>query len=399
MTGAADEARQAVDVVLVGAGGEYMDSAVVLEWKAALGDRLSVGQTLVVVETAKAATEIDAPASGILTHIAAEAGSEVMVGALLGRIESAGSGPTPTREGSASPSGAPESVVSDTVPPSAKSAGLPRRWPRAYATPLAKRLAVEHGIDLGKIAGSGPHSRIVKADVLAAATSIQGGPKAEHELAPRTDGYRRAMAQHMARAAGIPSFSITMDCDGTNLLARRAHIKTAGGRATINDLILHVVVQTLKRHRRVNARWDGKGVAFNEAVNLGVAVATDTGLVVPVVRNADHLSLDEIAAEVTRLRLKAESQTLTTSEIVDGTFTVSNLGSLGVASFTATLNPPQAAILAVPAFKRVVSFDDGRLESRPVARLSLTADHRVLDGIDAARFLADLCRQLEKADP
>lgn len=399
MTGAVVSTPQAVDVVLAGAGGEYMDSAVVLEWKAALGDSVTVGETLVVVETAKAATEIDSPVSGVLTHIAAEAGSEVMVGALLGRIEPAGPAHTSAQGGSASPSGAPGGAVLETVPSSAELVGLPRRWPRAYATPLAKRLAVEHGIDLSKVAGSGPHHRIVKADVLAAAHTTQDKPKAEPELSPRADGYRRAMAQHMARAAGIPSFSIAMDCDGTSLLARRAQIKTVGGRASVNDLILHAVAQTLKRHRRVNARWDSEGVAFNEAVHLGIAVATDLGLVVPVVRHADRLSLEEVAAEVTRLRLKAESQSLTTPEIVDGTFTVSNLGPLGVASFTATLNPPQAAILAVPAFKRVVFFDDGRLESRPVARLSLTADHRVLDGIDAARFLADLCRQLEKANP
>lgn len=393
----------AIDVTLVGAGGEYMDAAVLIEWTVEPGATVVEGQVLAVVETAKAATEILAPAAGRLVERLANPGDEIKVGAILARIGAdalaAASSAAPI---AASASPAPLET-SDT------GAGIARRLPKSFASPLAKRIARDRGVDISSLNGSGPNGRILRADVeramqpaaSSAAPQATPAPAANVEAAlqaqsPATgDGYRRAMAAHMVKSAAIPAFTVGMDIDGAALLATRAEIKRNGGRATLNDLIIVGVATALRNHPRVNAHWDGKGVLFSADINIGVAIATDLGLVVPVVHRADTLGAEDVAARMSALRVKAQSQRLSPSDISNGTFSISNLGSFGVTAFTAALNPPAAAILAVPAFRPITLFANGKIETRQLAQFSVTADHRVLDGVDVARFLRDLKNILE----
>jgi len=401
-------ARPLIDVTLVGAGGEYMDSAVLIEWTVTPGTVVEEGQTLAVVETAKAATEVTAPAKGVLQEQLAKPGEEVGIGAVLARIATGGSArevPLPQQFNGHDP--APAAATSNT-------AGLHKRLPAAFASPLAKRIAREHGIDLAGLKGTGPGGRIRRADVEAQLAEKQAQPAradaqsrapdltsrpAESPRPPQAiEGYRRAMAAHMVRAAAIPAFTLGLEIDGAKLFEARSRIKQQGGRATLNDLIISAVARTLRNHPRVNAQWDGAGVLFNADINIGIAVATDLGLVVPVLHRTDAMEVEAIAGRMADLRVKAQSQRLSPAEISGGTFSISNLGSFGITQFTAALNPPAAAILAVPAFRSVTLFEDGRLETRKLAHFAVTADHRVLDGADVARFLQDLKISIESGN-
>ncbi|WP_170984387.1 dihydrolipoamide acetyltransferase family protein [Rhodoligotrophos defluvii] len=377
------------DVTLVGAGGEYMDSAVLVEWTVSPGTAVGEGQVLAVVETAKAATEVTAPTAGVVQELLAKPGEEIKVGSVLARIAN----------GAEAPAEAAPAAPMVQAQAREESSGLARRLPKVFASPLAKRIARDRGIDLTGVKGSGPGGRIRRADVealLPPSATAQPQPQPATATSPAVgEGYRRAMASHMVRAAAIPAFTVGMDIDGGKLLEARARIKQQGGRATLNDLIIAAVARILRHHPRVNAQWDGKGVLFNADINIGVAIATDLGLVVPVVHRADSLGPEAIAQRMAELKVKAQSQRLSPADITGGTFSISNLGSFGVTAFTAALNPPAAAILAVPAFRNVTLFEGGRLETRPVAHFSVTADHRVLDGADVARFLGDLKNGLE----
>jgi len=405
------------DVTLVGAGGEYMDAAVLIEWTVQPGGKVQEGDVVAIVETAKAATEIVAPASGTIVELLAKPGEEIKVGAVLARI---GSGAA-SASGAAAPAAAPAAQPAQVRPPVDDGKGLVRRLPNVFASPLAKRIARDRGLDLSAIRGTGPNGRIMRADVERAASAASAAaaaaaaastvpasvpaqqPAPEVALRPQgagaSEGYRRAMASHMVKSAAIPAFTVGMDIDGAALLAARAEIKRQGGRATINDLIIQAVARALREHPRVNAHWDGEGVLFSADINIGVAVATDLGLVVPVVHRADTLDAEGIAERMATLRVKAQSQRLSLAEISGGTFSISNLGSFGVTAFTAALNPPAAAILAVPAFRPVTLFENGKLETRQLAHFSVTADHRVLDGADVARFLNTLKEIIERGMP
>jgi pyruvate dehydrogenase E2 component (dihydrolipoamide acetyltransferase) len=383
------------DILLIGAGGEYMESAVLVEWHVRPGDRVAKGQLVATVETAKAATEVEAPADGTVAELLAAVGDEVAVGAAIARL--AGGDAAAAGETAAAPE-----------PPPAREPGLPRRLPAAFASPLARRLALEAGIDLSTLRGSGPHGRIVRRDVLSTAPrppvpepkpEPRPEPRPQPEPGPergaRSGGYRRAMAAQMARTLQIPMFSVSVDCDGTALLAERRRIKAVGGIATVNDLIVFRVARLLARHRTLNAHWAEDRVVPQDRVNIGVAVATGAGLVVPVLHDADRLSLADTATGLRRLRERAEAQSLATAEISGATLTVTNLGGFGVADFVPIVNPPQVAILGVAAFRPTAVFDGARLESRPVARLTMSADHRAVDGADVARFLDALRADLE----
>jgi pyruvate dehydrogenase E2 component (dihydrolipoamide acetyltransferase) len=362
------------EIRLIGAGGEYMDSAVLVEWHVRPGDAVARGQLVATVETAKAATEVEAPVGGTVAELLAAVGDEVAVGAAIARL--------------AGGNGAME-------PASPRGPGLPRRLPAGFASPLARRLARDAGIDLSALRGSGPHGRITRRDVLSAAPRApEPQPEPEPERG-RSGGYRRAMAAQMARTLQIPMFSVSVDCDGSALLAERRRIKAVGGIATVNDLIVFRVARLLARHPDLNAHWAEDRSVPQERVNVGVAMATEAGLVVPVLRDADRLSLAETAAGLRRLRERAEAQGLAAAEVSGATLTVTNLGGFGVADFVPIVNPPQVAILAVAAFRPTAVFDGARLESRPVARLTMSADHRAVDGAGVARFLDALRADLE----
>lgn len=290
---------------------------------------------------------------------------------------------------------------------------------KVRAVPAARRLASEMGIDLRTVQGTGPEGRIQSADVVAAAGALQRdqepGPSPYPAAAPAATpaptgdipirqvvpltNMRRTIAERMtASVREAPQFSVTVDVDMRRALAVVEDLKAGEGepKVTLTALMVKVCAWALRQHPEVNASYRDDAVVEWDEVNVGVATAIDQGLIVPVVRRADELGLRSIAAQVAELTGRARAGTFKREDLLGGTFTVSNLGMFGIDRFTAILNPPQAAILAVGRVaKRAEVGEDDQVEIRPVASLALTADHRVLDGAAAARFLATVQRALQ----
>ncbi|MGH3277107.1 MAG: dihydrolipoamide acetyltransferase family protein, partial [Streptosporangiaceae bacterium] len=282
---------------------------------------------------------------------------------------------------------------------------------RLRTSPLARQTARRHGIDLAAIPGTGPGGRIVRADVDAAVTAAEStqagkpvaaaaaGDQADDEEIPLT-AIRRVTAARLAGSPAVPHFHLTSVIDAGRLLAFRAEINDrlagAGMKVSITDLLIRACAVTLRKHPQVNSSWGGDKIIRHRRIHLGVAVALDDGLIVPVIRDADRKSLSEIASEARALAERARAGRLVPDEFAGGTFTVSNLGMIGVDSFTAVINPPEAAILAVGAVTREPVIRDGQLAEREIVKLTLTSDHRVLDGATSAAFLRDLRDNLQE---
>jgi pyruvate dehydrogenase E2 component (dihydrolipoamide acetyltransferase) len=324
---------------------------------------------------------------------------------------------------------APPSPVEPVETP-ANNSGKPR------TSPLARKIAKEHGIDLASITGTGPQGRIVRADVEAAiaaagpgaptstatsaaasvapaesvsasaapaVTASSGTVPAEDERIP-ANRLRSVAAKRLTESQAVPHFFLTSVVDVEKLLAFRAEVNTAleaqGVKASINDVLVRAVAVALRQHPEANASWvddaNGQAVVRHAHVNVGIAVATDAGLLVPVIRDANRKSLSQIATETVALAGKARDGKLSIDEMTGGTFSISNLGMFGIDQFTAVINPPEAAILAVGAASPVPVLRDGVLVDVPKLRITLTVDHRVMDGAVAAGFLRDLVGILEQ---
>ncbi|MCP5155141.1 MAG: 2-oxo acid dehydrogenase subunit E2 [Ectothiorhodospiraceae bacterium] len=389
---------QTVPVVLAALGGEYMESALIVRWLVAIGDRVSAGAPLVVVETAKASAEVEATVDGVVAAIRVEAGAEVEVGAVLAELAVEAAMPVPSTAGSASSDRPRESTGAPAAAGARPLEPRPAEHPaaeRRRVSPAARRRARELGIDAGGLAGSGPLGRVLLRDVESAAREAMAARRRSRVAPPPAD-YRRAMATHMARAAAAPQFSVSMDVDWSALERAREAVRALDVAASPNDMVVHAVSRVLARSPEMNA-WCRDGVVERvAAVNVGVAIATPGGLAVPVVRGADRLGLAAIAAETARLGRAARTGDLAPDDVLGATFTVSNLAPYGVSEFRAVVSPPQAAILAVPAATDVLALDGGRVVVRPVTRLTVTADHRAVDGAQVARFLRRLRRALER---
>ncbi len=261
------------------------------------------------------------------------------------------------------------------------------------ASPIARRLARENTLDLAAIAGSGPDGRIGERDVLAVLAARNQAGRREVPA-----GYRKAMAKRMSASAAVPQFSVSLSVDGAGIEALLGTLKDGDGSAiSANDIIMKSVALALREVPRFNARWDGDAVLFHDHINLGMAVATEHGLAVPVIRDADRLSLRGIASAGFRLRRRTLGRKLTPEDVARASFTVSNLGLLGAEEFVALLNPPEVGILAVGAFTPMPVVRDGAIVVRRMAKLTVTGDHRVVDGADAARLLTAIKTLLENA--
>jgi len=388
-----------VEVRLTAVAGEYMETAVVQEWLAQEGQPVVEGAPLVVVETAKANVEIPAPASGVLQQIVVARGGEAPVGAVLALIAPAGERATGHPEGAGARGAARVEPTPQTEPGRAAPAPQDaRRFVRA--TPRARALARELGVSLAEAAAASRGAIVSEEDVRRAAGRAEAAAPGGHRVAP-LEGYQRAGAEHIARSLEIPQFSVSMTFDATLLDETRASLRRAApeGAAlmpTVTEFVVKAAALALRRHPRVNARWDEGRVLVLDDVNVGVAVATERGLVVPVIRAADGRALSDLAADLARLRQRAEAFCLAPEDVRGGTFTVSNLGMFGVEHFTALVNPPQAAILAVSAVTTRVVWVDGQARPQRRGDLTLTADHRVVDGMEAARFLGEVKAALEQ---
>ena len=407
----------ATDVIMP-ALGVAQEKGTLLNWHKAEGQSVTKGEPLMEIETDKATVEIEAPASGILTNVTASVGDEVPVGNRIAVILAPGEtatpaalldphpSPLPQGEGKAKAPVRQAEIPSQTHPlPMGEGRGEGRSavQGRVPASPAAKRIAKERGIDLDSLKGSGPDGVVLAEDVLgtrSAQAAASAGPIKVKETVQLTP-MRRIVGERMTQSKqSAPHFYLSIDTDMTEITRRRNTLKEEGASLvpSINDFILNASARALRDFPSLNAAFTGHGVEIYSDINIGLAVALDEGLVVPVIRNADRLSLQELAQQSRELAEKAQKKKLFPLDYEGGTFTVSNLGMFGVDSFIAIINPPQCAILAVgQVAPRVVPHGEG-IAVRPTMTMSLSADHRVVNGAVAARFLQEVKKLLERPD-
>jgi pyruvate dehydrogenase E2 component (dihydrolipoamide acetyltransferase) len=363
----------------------------ILRWLKAEGDEVAKGEPLMEIETDKVTVEIEAPAGGTLAGIRASEGDDVPVGEPVAFLLAPGE---EVPELAPVAAAAPAARAADAEPSVASnSLLLGESGGRRLASPKARRIAAERGVELASIAGTGPHGAVVAADLAGAAApepasnSLLLGP------------IWRRMAERTTRSwQSAPHFFLVREVDASRLDGWRDSLRRREGyeRVTHTDLLVKLCAAALREHPRVNASWrDGELVA-NDDVNVGIAVAIDDGLVVPVVHGADALGIDEIAARRAELVAAAREGRLAPKDVSGGTFTISNLGMYGVDAFLAIVNEPQAAILAVGRIADRVVAVDGHPAVRPTLTLGLSFDHRVVDGARGAEFLDTLASLVEE---
>ena len=385
--------------------GQGMESGTIVRWLKSEGEPVEKGEPLYELDTDKVTQEVEADASGVLLRIAVEEG-EVEVGRTIALIGQEGESvpdeaPTPAPEEPAKPEAKRAAPAAQTLQQTvARSDG--RGGGRIKASPLARRIARERGVELSSLQGTGPEGRIVAEDVERAAAgpapaAAVPAPPFEAEVVPLTS-LRRTVARRMTEAWQAPAFQISMSADMTRALAIRARLVERGDtpKPTISDLLTKVSAAALMRHREVNALYEGDAVRLLASADIGMAVATERGLLVPVIRGCERLTIPEIAAARADLVERARSGKLQQADLEGGSFTISNLGMYGVEQFVAVLNPPQAAILAVGAVQETPVARDGAVEIRPLMTMALTCDHRSVDGATAADFLRTLKTFLEE---
>jgi pyruvate dehydrogenase E2 component (dihydrolipoamide acetyltransferase) len=385
--------------------GQGMESGTIVKWLKSEGDSVQKGEPLYELDTDKVTQEVEADASGVLLKIAIAEG-EVPVGrtiAVIGeqgeRVEIADAPtekPPATKEepATAAPQQADVRQVSSTTNG------------RVKASPLARRIARERGIDLGTIAGTGPEGRVVAEDVeRAAAGAAPLAPAAEPVFVSeeveveQLSSMRKTIARRLTEAWQAPVFQLGITADmGRALEVRRRLVELQGDgmKPTVSDLITKVCAMALMRHRDVNALYRGDTIELYPTADIGIAVAIPNGLVVPVIRGCERRTIAEIAAARADLVERARAGRLQQADLEGGTFTISNLGMFGIERFIAVLNPPQAAILAVGATQEKPVVVDGQVAVRQRMELTLTCDHRAVDGATGAEFLRDVKTFLEE---
>jgi pyruvate dehydrogenase E2 component (dihydrolipoyllysine-residue acetyltransferase) len=415
-----------------------MESGIVVRWLKQEGDAVSKGDPLYELDTEKVTQEIEAETDGVLAKIVVPEG-EVAVGTTLALIEADGAGagatpaaeeppapevepaPEPERraadtesrgssvpaETSPEPSPQPESppesgeAAQEAAPPASDKRPTPLR-----ASPLARRIARERGVDLAGVRGTGPDGRILAEDVEkaptgapAAAPGASPAPAEDAEVVQLTS-VRKTIAKRLTEAWAAPVFQLGVSADMAEALALRERLverlEEGDVKPTVNDVLVKLAAVALTRHAPINATFSGEEIHRHPAPNVGIAVAAPQGLVVPVIRDAARLTVQEIARARADLVGRARDNKLQFADLEGGTFTISNLGMFGVEQFTAVLNPPQVAILAVGAVKDEAVVRDGDLDVAPMMHLVLTCDHRAIDGADGATFLQTLVALIEQ---
>ena len=386
-----------------------MDEGKIVAWRKREGESVAAGEILFEVETDKATMEVESPASGIVRKVLIGEGETAPVATVIALITERPDEPI-DEVAPASDATAASAAASTPSALSSSSSAPPADGDRVRSSPAARKRAQQLGVDIGRVTGTGPDGRIITLDVEAAASGVggaAGAPRAANAGARAGTGspagtaagerripltrMRRAIAEAMTRSVReAPQFRVSRDVDMTAADALR---KRAG--VSYTDVLIAACARALAKHERFRARLDGDALVISEAVHVGVAVALDDGLIVTVIRDADRKDLAALKAERERLERGAHAGKLTADALTGAVFTISNLGTLGVDRFEAILDPPQASILAVGRVAERVIARDGRPEIRRVVSLSLSVDHRIADGADAARFLADITTWLE----
>ena len=371
-----------------------------VSWRKKEGESVSKGETLLEIETDKAIMEIESPGDGVLSGVKAHEGAEIPVGQTIAWILRPGEA-VPTDQ-PVVPSGRHQESVSATAGPSVVEAVTTPSAPAAKISPKARRLAKELGVDLTRVRGSGAAGEILAADVEAAAKQAgSAGAKPPHQTATALSSVARLMAERTAHSwATVPHFFVVRDVDAAALNEARAQItkiseQTGGARVTLTDLLVGVVARVLAKHPRLNASWSGETIRRNADINVGLAMAVDDGVVAPVIANADRLSVAQTAVQRAELSERARAGKLRPADLAGGTFTISNLGMYQVDAFSAIIIEPQAAILAIGGIANRVVALEGKPVVRPMLTLTLSSDHRVVDGARAAQFMEDLVQALQ----
>ena len=371
--------------------GDTMVEGEIVEWLVAVGDEVDLDQPICSIETDKSVVEMTTPYRGTVLALGGEPGDVIEVGETLIVVGEAGE-EVPTSEPEPAPAAAAVSTPHQTrapVPPQ------PAASDSVKAVPKARKLARERGIDLAAVAGTGPGGSITVADVEAAAASAPATGRRE-----RLSAIRRSIARHMTESMQIPQFTSMVDADASGLLEARAAVAAeTGSRVPLDALLVARLVPVLRDHPVMNAKLDGDEIEYFEHYDIGVAVDTPEGLIVPVVRGADALSLPELSAEVLRLAGAARDRTVAPAELTGATTTVNNVGALGMLAGTPLLPVGTSMIAAFGMARPVVRLIDGVPTEVPTMTVSATFDHRIIDGGASGRFLAQLKEAIEEAGP
>jgi pyruvate dehydrogenase E2 component (dihydrolipoamide acetyltransferase) len=402
--------------------GQGMESGTIVKWLKSEGEKVEKGEPLYELDTDKVTQEVEAEASGVLLKISVQEG-EVPVGqtiAVIGEegeevaIDVSGNGSAGQQvDEDSKEEGSPgqareEERERGREAPTGEAPRQPaptRDGGRVKASPLARRIARERGIDLAALSGTGPEGRIVAEDVERAEAGAAAPPAAPAAAPTREveveqlSSVRRTIARRLTEAWQAPAFQISMSADMTRakeLHARLAELAGEGPKPTLTDIVIKASAAALMRHRAVNARFTGEAIERYPSADIGLAVAIPDGLVVPVIRGTDGRTIAEIAAARIDVVERARGGKLKQEDLDGGTFTISNLGMYGVEQFVAVLNPPQAAILAVGTVEDRPVAQDGELVVRPMMTMTMTSDHRALDGATASDFLRTVKSFLEE---
>jgi len=382
--------------------GEGLTEAQLMSWRVEEGARVEVNAPLCDVETAKAVVVIPSPFAGVIRKLHAAPGQSVDVGAPLVTIESADGGAeqSPGTLVGYGPGGGPESGIRRRprfAPPAAESALADVR-----AAPFVRQLAKERGVDLASIKGTGPGGRITRADVESATETEPQPATVPGERRVSVVGLRKAIARQMVRSVStIPQFTEFAIFDATALVEARARTKAIGKSITPLAYFVRAVAASVRAYPMLNSSWDDKTdeIVIKPAVNLGIAVNTDKGLLVPVLRDADRLDLSDIVEKGTRLIEGARAGSLSPADMTGGTITLTNVGASGpVETGTPIINPPECCVVGFGAIKPRAMVVGGEVVARPGAWISISVDHRIVDGAMATEFLTDLVGRLEKLD-
>jgi pyruvate dehydrogenase E2 component (dihydrolipoamide acetyltransferase) len=427
------------EIVLMPKLSDTMTEGVVAEWHKKVGDEVSSGDLLAEIETDKATMEFESFYDGVLLHVGVEKGANAPVNAVLAIIgeegedvdailaeaekekpaedskedggnEDKASKDAPAKDeksesadkSAPTPSPAPASEEQKSSPSQATSASVADANDRIFASPLAKKMANEKGIDLNNVQGTGENGRIVKRDIehyvpYVGASQKRGFVGKESWTDETVSQMRKTIARRLSESKfSAPHFYLTLDIDMDAAMALRKQLNALEGvKISFNDMVIKAVGLALREHPNVNSAWHGDFIRRNEHIHIGVAVAVDEGLLVPVVRFADGKEMQAIGEEVRELAKKAKSKKLQPQEWEGNTFTISNLGMFGIEEFTAIVNPPDSCILAVGGIKNVPVVKDGAVVPGNVMKVTLSCDHRVVDGATGAAFLQTFKEMME----
>ena len=418
--------------VIMPALGMAQDEGILLRWLKKEGEMVQAGEPLMEVATDKVDVQVEAPATGMLTAVTAQEGDEIPVGQVIGLIAAEGE-ELPVRSTPAQAAAKTDGPVASPSPESRASSPVAARiaaehgidlsevpavggriskedveahirsvgsGARVLASPKARRLARERGIELASLAGSGPQGAVLAADVPLAAAETPAAPAIREVEQQPVSRMWQIMAQRLTESwNSAPHFYLVREVDAGQLMNWRSLVAgdaADGAKITYTDLLTKLAALSLARFPRLNASWQDGAIVTNPDINIGLAIAVEAGLLVPVVHNADRLPVEDIAVRRADLVAGANNGRLQPDDFASGTFTISNLGMYGVDAFNAIVNPPQAAILAVGRIADRVVALDGQPAVRPMMTLTLSCDHRAVDGVRAAQFLNALVGLIEE---